>query len=91
MSSPRPALTGSGFPVTVADNDVIDTVDLGVSSPGALSGTVYVDADNSADRDPGEVGQGGITVILRDAGGDEVARTTTNGNGGYLLRRSRRR
>jgi len=50
-----------------------------------ISGSVYEDADNSADLEDGEAGFGGITVTLLDADGNVVATTTTNADGSYLF------
>ncbi len=50
-----------------------------------ISGTVYLDADDSGDMESGETGFEGIEVALKDADGNTVATTTTDENGDYLF------
>ncbi|CRK62069.1 internalin, putative [Alloactinosynnema sp. L-07] len=51
---------------------------------GAITGTVYVDRDGDGVIDVDETGRlGGVTVILRDSAGTEIARTTTAPDGSY--------
>jgi serine-aspartate repeat-containing protein C/D/E len=50
--------------------------------PSSVSGYVYHDANNNGVRDSGETPIGGTTVILLDAGGTQIATTTTD-NGGF--------
>ncbi|WP_203322499.1 SdrD B-like domain-containing protein [Pseudoxanthomonas beigongshangi] len=54
---------------------------------GALSGSVWLDANNNGVREPGENGIGGVRVSLpagtRDALGNPVAEAVTDANGDY--------
>jgi SdrD B-like domain/Carboxypeptidase regulatory-like domain len=51
-----------------------------------LSGTVYVDDDRNGTIDPSEDARvGGVTIVLLDSGGLEVARTMTLPDGTYLF------
>ena len=51
--------------------------------PASLSGFVYHDRDNDGRRESGEEPVAGVTVVLRDAAGNEVARQQTNQQGAY--------
>ena len=52
--------------------------------PGALSGFVYADADNSGAKDAGEAGLGGISLTLvNPATGTTIATTSTATDGSY--------
>jgi large repetitive protein len=64
-----------------------DAVDYDFGEIGTvLSGTVYVDDDRDGAIDPSEDARvGGVTIILLDSGGREVARTTTLPDGSYLF------
>ncbi|WP_168218790.1 SdrD B-like domain-containing protein [Limnoglobus roseus] len=59
--------------------------DFGLYSPISLSlgNLVFEDANNNGTLDAGEVGIGGATVILSDAGGNQIGFTTTDGAGAY--------
>ena len=53
---------------------------------GSVAGSVYLDANNDGDQQPGETGFAGITVTLtgRDVNGAPVSRsTTTDASGNY--------
>jgi hypothetical protein len=50
-----------------------------------ISGTVYLDADDSGDMESGETGFAEMDVVLKDADGNTVAMTTTDENGDYLF------
>lgn len=65
------------------DNDY--TYDFGFTPLGAVGNYVWVDENSDGYQDAGEPGIPNVTVILRDSGGTEVARTVTDGNGGYLF------
>ena len=81
---PTQAYTGKGetqASVTISDASV-QGVDFGLVAPATIGDRVWNDADvNGADN--GEPGVPGVTVILKDANGVEVARTTTDANGNY--------
>ena len=51
--------------------------------PAQVSGYVYHDVDNDGVRDAAEAPIPGTTVILFDAGGTQIAQTTTDANGFY--------
>ena len=51
--------------------------------PSSVSGHVYHDANNNGVRENGETPIPGTTVILLDAGGTQIATTTTDSNGFY--------
>lgn len=51
----------------------------------SLAGQVFYDADRGADQDESERLLEGYTVILLDADGNEVARTTSDADGNYLF------
>ncbi|MEM7662364.1 MAG: SdrD B-like domain-containing protein [Pseudomonadota bacterium] len=50
-----------------------------------LLGSVYVDLDGDGVRDENEPGIADVEIILLDAGGTEVARTTTGPDGSYTF------
>ena len=66
--------------VTLATNEQKTAVDFGYYALGAITGTVKADTDGDTD---GDVGIDGVTVTLFDANDDQVAQTTTDGNGNY--------
>ncbi|MEX0678238.1 MAG: SdrD B-like domain-containing protein [Pirellulales bacterium] len=51
--------------------------------PSGISGYVYLDLDNDGVKDPGEVGIGGVTVFLKDAGGRPTGATAVTDANGY--------
>ncbi|MDE6375628.1 MAG: KxYKxGKxW signal peptide domain-containing protein [Ligilactobacillus sp.] len=51
----------------------------------SISGTVYEDTDRNGIKNVGEQVKSGVTVILKNSNGNEVARTTTDANGGYTF------
>lgn len=53
--------------------------------PGTLSGYVYSDLDEDCIRDASDVPIAGVTIRLRDAGGNLVGTTTTDANGRYFF------
>ncbi len=75
----------SPFAVTVADGDVVDTVDIGVTAPGSISGVLFLDVDTDGTRDPAElVGPvSGVEVELVDGAGNVVAAVTIAADGTY--------
>ena len=81
---PTQAYTGRGATqaaVTISDASV-QGVDFGMVAPATIGDRVW-DDKNANGSDEGEPGIGGVTVILTDADGAEVARTTTDANGNY--------
>ena len=81
---PTQAYTGKGetqASVTISDASV-QGVDFGLVAPATIGDRVWNDADGNG-ADNGEPGVPNVTVILKDANGVEVARTTTDANGNY--------
>ena len=81
---PTQAYTGRGATeaaVTIT-NASVQGVDFGLVAPATIGDRVWNDADGNG-ADNGEPGVPGVTVILKDANGVEVARTTTDANGNY--------
>ena len=81
---PTQAYTGKGATqasVTISDASV-QGVDFGLVAPATIGDRVWNDKDGNG-VDNGEPGVPGVTVILKDANGVEVGRTTTDGNGNY--------
>ena len=67
--------------VTIGDSSV-QGVDFGFVKPATIGDRVWNDQDHNG-VDNGEPGVPGVTVILKDASGNEVARTRTDANGNY--------
>lgn len=81
---PTQAYTGKGetqAAVTITDASV-QGVDFGLVAPATIGDRVWNDKDGNG-VDNGEPGVPGVTVILKDANGVEVGRTTTDANGNY--------
>ena len=81
---PTQAYTGKGATqasVTISDASV-QGVDFGLVAPATIGDRVWNDKDGNG-VDNGEPGVPGVTVILKDASGVEVGRTTTDANGNY--------
>ena len=81
---PTQAYTGKGATeaaVTITDASV-QGVDFGLVAPATIGDRVWNDKDGNG-VDNGEPGVPGVTVILKDANGVEVGRTTTDANGNY--------
>ena len=81
---PTQAYTGRGetqASVTITDASV-QGVDFGLVTPATIGDRVWYDEDGNG-ADNGEPGASNVTVILKDASGVEVARTTTDANGNY--------
>ena len=78
------AYTGRGAtqaPVTITDSSV-QGVDFGFVKPATIGDRVWNDQDHNG-VDNGEPGVPGVTAILKDASGTEVARMTTDSDGRY--------
>ena len=81
---PTQAYTGKGATeaaVTITDASV-QGVDFGLVAPATIGDRVWNDQDGNG-ADNGEPGVPNVTVILKDANGVEVGRTTTDANGNY--------
>ncbi len=72
-----PACADCGDAVTDDDEASADV------DPGSISGTVFDDDDGDGTQDGGEDGVSGVTVVLLDDEGNEIARTTTGTDGSY--------
>ncbi|MGB5661351.1 MAG: SdrD B-like domain-containing protein, partial [Thermoanaerobaculia bacterium] len=75
---------GQGIPsllTTVTDL----TMDFGYrnASLGDVSGTIFNDLDADGVEDAGESGIAGVSLVLLDSSGNEIAVTTTDANGSY--------
>lgn len=65
-------------------SDKIDAKDYVFQEAGnALTGWVYIDADNNGDRSPTEPGIGGVTVTITEKTTGETYTTTTQPDGSY--------
>ncbi|TWU39420.1 SdrD B-like domain-containing protein [Novipirellula artificiosorum] len=51
--------------------------------PGSISGVVYVDSNNDSQLGPSEPRIVGVTIQLRDSGGNSIAETKTDTQGNY--------
>jgi uncharacterized repeat protein (TIGR01451 family) len=73
--------------LTAGQNDL--NWDMGIVrapvASAALGDKVWYDNDRDGRQDAGEPGVGGVTVILRNTSGAEIARTTTAADGTYLF------
>ena len=69
--------------MTITDSSV-QGVDFGFVKPATIGDRVWNDQDHNG-VDNGEPGVPGVTVILKDASGTEVARTTTDSDGRYCF------
>lgn len=81
---PTQAYTGRGATeaaVTITDASV-QGVDFGLLAPATIGDRVWYDEDGNG-ADNGEPGAPNVTVILKDANGVELARTTTDSDGRY--------
>ncbi|ACU34126.1 LPXTG-motif cell wall anchor domain protein [Actinosynnema mirum DSM 43827] len=74
-------------------NSVADAVTVRVAGftaclgTGAITSSVYADADRDGVRDPGEAGVAGAALELRDPQGSVLATTTADASGGYAFDR----
>jgi protocatechuate 3,4-dioxygenase beta subunit len=70
--------------LTLAANQIVDTVDFGYDFAGSIIGdAVYIDADGDGVRGPGETALAGVTVTLRDSSGTVIATAVTDSTGSY--------
>ena len=83
--------------VTVKPNEYNDTYDLGLKKldpdcdcepvkPGTIGNRVWIDLNGNGKQDPNETeGAPDVTVIVRDADGNEVTRTVTDEDGNWKV------
>jgi uncharacterized repeat protein (TIGR01451 family) len=73
--------------IALATGQNVDTVDFGFRRPpgGTIGDFVFNDRNRDRTPNPGETGIANATVILRNASGVEVNRTTTNDTGNYIF------
>jgi hypothetical protein len=72
--------------VTLPSGGSNSNSDLGLYVPlGSVTGVVWIDLDGDNVRDVSETRVEGVLVILVDADGNEVARTTSDGSGRYIF------
>jgi hypothetical protein len=76
--TPTPTKTPTPTAIKSATPTLADKV-------GAIHGLVWFDANKDGIHDPSEQLMAGIVVILRDANGTEIARTTTGADGSYTF------
>ena len=71
--------------LVVAPGDVWVRGDFGYALPGGstIGDEIYLDLDADGLRDANEPGIAGVTVVLRNSGGNVIASTITDGNGNY--------
>jgi hypothetical protein len=79
--------TGSANVATLilAAGAIRDDVDFGYRGTASIGDRVWFDIDGNGLQDAGETGLNGVTVRLRDSGGNIVATTVTAGDGAYLF------
>ena len=72
-------------PISLQPGQNFDTADFGFSPEqvGTIGDLVFFDNDGDSTPDGDESGISGITLVLRDAQGNEVATTTTEEDGSY--------
>ena len=81
---PTQAYTGKGatWATVIISDASVEGVNFGLVAPATIGERVWDDV-NANGSDDGEPGIGGVSVILTDADGAQVARTTTDANGNY--------
>ncbi|MTB54012.1 SdrD B-like domain-containing protein, partial [Lewinella sp. W8] len=82
-SDADPAMNGMTETVTLESGDNNDDLDAGLYRPASLGDFVWQDTDGDGVQDAGEPGIENVTVNLLDADGNQIATTTTDGNGFY--------
>ncbi len=89
-SAERPGSAGG----VVAENDLLAQITLRSGTvardydfweirPSSISGRVHVDEDGRCTYEPGDETIAGVTILLLDASGTEIARTATDAGGEY--------
>jgi protocatechuate 3,4-dioxygenase beta subunit len=82
----------TGFVSTTPNTGTATVPPGGIASPdfgdqqiGTVSGVVFNDLNGNGVQDPGELGIGGVTVVLRDDAQGTIQTTTTGSDGRYLF------
>ncbi|MGO1053856.1 SdrD B-like domain-containing protein [Crossiella sp. CA198] len=70
--------------LSVGKREVL-TVDAGLRVPNRLGDYVWVDANRNGIQEAGEKPVAGVTAVLKDAGGKQLATTKTDAQGKYLF------
>ena len=84
LDSDADPVTGKSQIVTLADGEYNDTLDAGiVAQPAHIGDRVWEDSNANGVQDAGESGIAGVTVLLKDAFGNVLDTTTTDGDGLY--------
>ncbi len=88
VNNPPDGLTPTQTPpsnISLQADENFDTADFGFSPQqvGTIGDFVFYDNNGDSIPNGNEIGIPGITLILRDTNGNEVARTTTDDNGIY--------
>jgi hypothetical protein len=83
-STPASEATPTTEPVGIPASELtIPTTTVKVNPAYTIRGSVYLDANRTAEKDGSEPGRAGVVVRLFDAQGKLVATTTTDENGNY--------
>jgi len=71
--------------ITLAPGQFNTSIDAGLIAvqPAHLGDTIWEDSNANGQQDAGEAGIAGVTVQLKDAGGNVIASTSTDANGVY--------
>ncbi|MDW7672044.1 MAG: SdrD B-like domain-containing protein, partial [Bacillota bacterium] len=75
--------TASSVGVVLGPGGVYLQADFGFGPFVQIGDTVFYDTDRDGTQDLGETGIPGVTVVLKDSGGNVIATTTTDENGEY--------
>ena len=84
-SDALPAMGGMTMPIDLTSGETDRTVDAGLYRPATIGDLVFEDVNGNGLQDQGEPGIPGVTVNLKDAGGNVLATTTTGPNGNYTF------
>gem|GEM_PF-2088673 len=77
--------TGRTAAVTLAGGENNPDIDAGFFVPAVIGNYVWLDENGDGVQDAGEPGIPGVTVTLRDSGGNVVGTTVTDADGGYIF------
>ncbi len=72
-----------GSSLTLTTNDI--TIDFGLYRTTAIGNLVWYDVNGNGVRDTGEPGMPNVTIALRDAAGNTITSTQTQGDGSYAF------